>query len=111
MGASLEAGVIENRGTEKTSRVGFRDFRSQGAVLIHEERISNVSHALVMLVHIVFIIIFLRSSKISSGPDEISPFPDCVGVSELAVGWTMEPSSALTSVNIIRNFLSETNFF
>ena len=48
MGASLEAGVIENRGIEKTSRVGFRDFRSQGAVLIQEERISNVSHALVM---------------------------------------------------------------
>ena len=81
MGASLEAGVIENRGLEKTSRVGFRDFRSQGAVLIHEERISNVSHALVMLVHIVFaIIIFLRNSKISSEPDEISPFPDCVRV-------------------------------
>ena len=54
MGASLEAGVIENRGIEKTSRVGFRDFRSQGAVLYHEERISNVSHALVMPVHIVF---------------------------------------------------------
>ena len=56
MGASLKAGVIENRGIEKTSRVGFRDFRSQGAVLIHEERISNVSHALVMLVHTVFAI-------------------------------------------------------
>ena len=81
MVATLEAGVIEYRGLEKTSRVGFRDFRSQGAVLIHEERISNVSHALVMLVHIVFsIIIFLRISKISSEPDEISPFPDCVRV-------------------------------
>ena len=54
MGASLKARVIENRGIEKTSRVGFRDFRGQGAVLIHEERNSNVSHAFVMLVHIVF---------------------------------------------------------
>ena len=61
MGASLEAGVIENRGLEKTSRVGFRDFRSQGAVLIHEERISNVSHALVMLVHIVFYLLSFSS--------------------------------------------------
>ena len=52
--ATLEGGVIENRGSEKASRVGFRDFRSQGAVFYHEERISNVSHALVMLVHIVF---------------------------------------------------------
>ena len=58
MVATLEAGVIEYRGLEKTSRVGFRDFRSQGAVLIHEERISNVSHALVMLVHIVFVLSF-----------------------------------------------------
>ena len=48
MVATLEGGVIENRGIEKTSRVGIRDFRSQGAVLIQEERISNVSHALVM---------------------------------------------------------------
>ena len=81
MGASLKARVIENRGLEKTSRVGFRDFRGQGAVLIHEERISNVYHAFVMLLHIVFaIIIFLRISKISSEPDEISPFPDCVRV-------------------------------
>ena len=54
MVATLEGGVIEKRVLEKTSRVGFRDFRSQGAVLIHEERISNVSHALVMLVHIFF---------------------------------------------------------
>ena len=52
------AGVIENRRIEKTSQVEFRDFRSQGAVLIHEERISNVSHALVMLVHIVFVLSF-----------------------------------------------------
>ena len=49
--------------------------------MIHEERLSNVSHALVMLVHIVFpIIIFLRISEISPEPDEISPFPDCVRV-------------------------------
>ena len=54
MDATLKAGVIDKRVLEKTSRVGFRDFRSQGAVLYHEERISNVSHALVMLVHIVF---------------------------------------------------------
>ena len=59
--------------------------------------------------HIFFVIIFLRISKISSESNEISPFPDCVRVWEL-VGWTKEPSSALTSVNIIRHFLSETKF-